>query len=131
MSQSHLNTATKGLSVLILAIIAAGLLIELGRSLAVAGAQPLTPARPNQPAPAKGTVVAVTGQVARGQYGVYLIDTRSRTIALYQYTARKRLEWLASRFYGYDMQVEDYNTQIKPKQVKELVDKASRLEDSP
>jgi hypothetical protein len=28
------------------------------------------------------------------------------------------------------MQVEDYNTEMKPKEVKELIDKASRLEDS-
>ncbi|MFP4356790.1 MAG: hypothetical protein ACLFUJ_16900 [Phycisphaerae bacterium] len=127
------TAATRWLTVMILAIIAAGLLVELGRSLGQAQAQQLEPIRQDSPAPvpaAAGQVVAVTGEIASNQFGVYLIDTRTRTVALYQWSARKRLEWLASRYYGFDMQVEDWNTEIKPKEVKELIDKASRLEES-
>jgi hypothetical protein len=76
----------------------------------------------------KGQVFAVGGQIASNKYGIYLVDVQAGTMALYEWEPRKRkLRWLASRNFTHDLRIDDYNTELKPKQVKELAEQSRRL----
>jgi hypothetical protein len=76
----------------------------------------------------KGRVFAVGGQIASDKYGIYLVDVEAGTMALYAWEPRKRkLRWLASRNFTNDLKIDDYNTELKPKQVKELAEQSRRI----
>jgi len=110
--------------VVLLAMAAGGLLVELGRGINSAQAQETSA---SQETKAVGRIQAVTGPLGREGFGLYLIDTGNKTIAVYQYQG-KNLRWLASRNFTYDMRIEDYNTQISPREVKRLSQQAESLE---
>jgi len=114
------------LVVVLLAIVVGGLLVELGRGMNSAHAQTTGESQETESKPA-GDIQAVTGPLGREGFGLYLIDTRNKTIAVYQYQG-KNLRWLASRNFTYDMRIEDYNTQISPREVKRLSRQAEPLE---
>lgn len=81
---------------------------------------------------ASADVVAVTGQLGSGAYGIYLLDTRSRTLCLYQWDASKKvLRLLAARTWAYDAQLDEYNTHPLPREIKRLVGQRARLTDVP
>ena len=120
------SASTRWLVVVLLAIAAGGLLVELGRGMSTAQGQ--TSGISQEPsAKLAGDIQAVTGPLGRDGFGLYLIDTGNRTIAVYQYQG-KNLRWLASRNFTYDMRIEDYNTQISPKEVKRLSQQAESLD---
>jgi len=111
----------KWLIVAVLACAAGMLLVELGRTARAAGG--LTSA------PAGGkALLLVAAQISPDSYGVYLVEAEKGTICVYQYqpTVRK-LRLLASRNFTYDLQLDDYNTQPLPREIKELVDQQGRL----
>ena len=89
-----------------------------------------------QSAPAAGGdasgVVVVAGQVARDIYGLYLVDLRHGTICVYQYSGaerERRLRLVAARAYLYDCQLDSYNTEPAPEEVRNLVRGARRLKE--
>jgi hypothetical protein len=75
-------------------------------------------------------VLLVAGQVAADSYGFYLVDTTTSTICVYQWMpATKKLRLLASRYYGYDLRLEDYNNEREtaPDEIRRLIESQRRL----
>jgi hypothetical protein len=120
-SRGRPSSAAKWFIVAVLGAVAALLLTELGISASAARAQPDSPV-------AGGNIIAVPGQITHDTYGVYLVDPEKGTICVYQYlVTAKTLRLLASRNYVFDVQLDDYNTQPPPRQIKELVEQQKRL----
>ncbi len=112
----------------LLGVIAACLVIEAGVSVASGdGDEVVTPA--SRETAHSGSLLAVTGKISRDQYGLYLLDLESRTICVYQWLSNSRkLRLVAARNYTYDRQLDNYNTEPPPREIRDLVEKARRLE---
>ncbi|MFP4053699.1 MAG: hypothetical protein ACLFV7_07545 [Phycisphaerae bacterium] len=73
----------------------------------------------------KGNLFAVGGQIAEDKYGLYLVDVERGVMALYEWMPRTRkLRWLSSRNFSNDLKIDDYNTELKPARVRELVEQS-------
>ena len=113
--------AARWVVVAILGILAGGLLVEASRAVGEGGDDALSPAP---------SVVAVTGQITRDSYGIYLVDTNNQTICIYQYVPSQRLlRLLAARTFAFDSQLDDFNTEPSPREIRELVRSHPRLTD--
>ncbi|MHC4562773.1 MAG: hypothetical protein ACYS8X_08395 [Planctomycetota bacterium] len=109
------------LAVTLLALLPVGLLVRAADE----GDQPEP-----IPAPTGQTMLAVPGQITHDTYGLYLVDLEKQTICVYQYAkTSKKLRLLAARTYAFDTQLDDYNTEPSPRQVRELVQSHRRLTD--
>ena len=132
MDQTAMNQAGKlrWLVVVALGLLAAGLLVELGRATAQDHVAPPDVAA-DQPAPAAPpSVFAVAGQVTRDGYGIYLVDMGNQTLCVYQYVpSMKKLHLLAARTYAFDTQLDDYNTEPSPREIRNMVTNHPRLTD--
>ena len=72
-------------------------------------------------------VIAVPGQVSRDTWGVYLVDLDNSIMSVYQYqAANRKLRLLACRNFRYDLQLNDYNTQPSPQEIKGYVEEQKR-----
>ncbi|MCK4275683.1 MAG: hypothetical protein KAX78_04160 [Phycisphaerae bacterium] len=110
----------KWLIIILLAVVAGCLLIEIGLGVSAATGQ-VTSA-------AGGDVVAVAGQLTSDSYGIYLIDTRKGTMAVYQWLPNvKKLRLLAARNLSYDLQLDEFNTEPLVRQIKQLVEQHRSL----
>lgn len=69
-------------------------------------------------------VFAFSGQLSKGTYGVYMVDTDSMTIWAYEYLAQKGCLRLAgARTWRYDRYLENYNgCDLPPEDVEDLVE---------
>lgn len=124
-SESRPAGAGRWLTVILLSVIAACLLIEVGRGLGSAIAEPSVASSGG------GEVIAVSAQIAADSYGVYLLDTKRGTMAVYQFQPSKRtLRLMAVRSYGFDVQLDEYNTEPSPLEIKKLVQQQQRLGDT-
>jgi uncharacterized protein (TIGR00251 family) len=73
---------------------------------------------------AGGGILVVAGQVTSDSYGLYLVDTKSTTMAVYQWVPRTgKLRLMAARYYGFDLQLNDYNNEkeTSPSEIQGLV----------
>jgi len=110
--------------VVLLAVIAACLMIEVGASVASGRV-----GQRGDSAAGNSTTLAVSGQISRDSYGLYLVDLENRTICVYQWLPTLReLRLAAARTYIYDRELDAYNTQPLPKEIRNLVAGARRLE---
>lgn len=117
--------AGRWLVVILLSVIATCLLIEVGRGLPAARGEPSTASS------AGGEVIVVSAQLAADAYGLYLLDTKRGTMAVYQFQPSKRtLRLMAVRGYGFDVQLDEYNTEPSPLEIKKLVQQQQRLGDT-
>jgi hypothetical protein len=108
--------------VVVLTVIATCLVIELGSGRDAAYAQVSQGS--------SGRVVAVSGQLTRDVYGMFLIDAKNNTMAVYRYLpGNNKLQLVAARNFTYDLQLDDYNTLVSPREVKKIVDQQKRLTD--
>ena len=113
--------AAKWLIVILLTVIATCLLIELGRGLPDARAEVSTGAA--------GRLIAVAGKVTGETYGLYLLDLDNGTISVYQYvSSNRKLRLMAVRNYRFDVQLDDYNTEPSPREIRKLVQQHQRLD---
>jgi hypothetical protein len=113
------------LVVILLSVIATCLLIEVGRGVDAARGEPSVASSGG------GDVIVVSAQLAADAYGVYLLDTKRGTMAVYQFQPSKRtLRLMAVRGYGFDMQLDEYNTEPSPLEIKKLVQQQQRLGDT-
>jgi len=113
--------------VVALAALAAGLLVEVGRSLADDDVLLPPPAGRQE-----GSIVAVPGQISRDSYGIYLVDLKNETICVYQYqTSPRALKLLAARMFTYDTQLDEYNSEPSPREIRQMVRAHRRLTDEP
>ncbi len=115
--------AGKWLIVILLSVIATCLLIEVGNGADAALADPSVAV-----AGAGGGVIAVSAQLTADSYGVYLLDPKRGTMAVYQFQPKTRtLRLMAVRNYGFDVQLDEYNTEPSPREIKQLVGQQQRL----
>ena len=115
--------AGKWFVVILLSVIATCLLIELGSGADMALAEPSVSA-----SGAAGEVIAVSAQITSDSYGVYLLNPKRGTIAVYQFQPKsRRLRLMAVRNYSYDVQLDEYNTEPSPREIKQLVGQQQRL----
>ena len=104
--------------------LAAGVLLWLVGSGAAQEGGPAAPGAARAASSAGGGILVVAGQVTSDSYGLYLVDTKNTTMAVYQWVPRtSRLRLMAARNYGYDLQLEDYNNEqdTAPARIRELV----------
>jgi len=112
------------LIVVLLAVIAALLAIETMVNVASARGSVVTAA-------GNGSVLAVAGQITRDNYGLYLVHLDRRTVCVYQWQAnRRKLVLLAARTYAFDQQLDEYNTEPSPSEIRDMVDKGRRLDEA-
>ena len=76
---------------------------------------------------------AVPGQIGRDTYGVFLVDSESGRMAVYELASDprtgKKLRLLAARYIAYDLRLDDYNnTDPLPRDVRTLVEQQTSLE---
>jgi len=84
------------------------------------------------PAAGNGRVFAVAGQLTKDTYGLYLVDLDNATICMYEWIPQTRkLRLQAARTYLYDSQLDEYNTEISPREVRKLVWQQKRLGEVP
>jgi hypothetical protein len=104
-------------------LLAVILVVLLGRS----GAPSFLPAAfaQNQPPIAGGAgVFIMPAQMQSNVWGCYLLDVDNKTLCAYQfYPGEKKLRLTAARSYRYDTKLENYNTEMPPREVKALLDK--------
>lgn len=100
-----------------LAMVAGGLLVELGRATWAIGQAV------DEPDKAGRGMLVVPSQISRDGYGVYLIDVNKGKMCVYQYQPTSgKLHLMASRDITYDLGLGDYNTLPSPREVKDLVE---------
>lgn len=110
----------KWLIVMLLGVVAACLLAELGLGASPAGAD-VSRGQADH-------IVCVAGKVTDETYGLYLVDLKNGTISVYQYLSSKRkLRLMAARNYTFDVQLDEYNTEPAPREIKQLVQQQKRL----
>jgi hypothetical protein len=69
-------------------------------------------------------VFVMPAQMQTNLWGAYLLDVDNKTICAYQfYPGEKKLRLVAARSYKYDTKLENFNTDIPPKEVKALIDR--------
>lgn len=74
------------------------------------------------------SVLVVAGQVTRDTYGLYIVDQKNQTICIYQWLpGSHKLRLMAARTYIYDRELDEYNTEPSPREIRDLVRKARRL----
>jgi DNA mismatch repair ATPase MutS len=115
------GAVAKWLIVVLLAVIAACLLIEVGASATSAQVQ-VNGAKSQ-------SLFAVAGQVDKDTFGLYLVDLENGTICVYQYLPNvRKLRLMAARSTLYDRKLEEYNTELPPREIKKLVEQARSLD---
>jgi hypothetical protein len=79
----------------------------------------------NQPPIAGGAgVFIMPAQMQDRVWGCYLLDVDSKTICAYQfYPGEKKLRLTAARSYRYDTKLENYNTELSPREIKSMLDR--------
>lgn len=126
VSTIHLwGISGRGLIVILLALVAAGLAAELIRSPAQAEAQVTGVGQ-------SGKILAVAGKITSDTYGLYLIDRESGIITVYQWIAGRpgKLKLAAARNCSFDLELDEYNTEPSPSEIKSLVRQGRRLRSS-
>lgn len=78
---------------------------------------------PGTGAGARG-VFAFSGQLSKGTYGVYLVDTDAMTMWVYEYLAQKGcLRLAAARTWRYDRYLENHNIcDLPPEAVEQMIE---------
>jgi hypothetical protein len=107
------------LTAISLAVVAAFLLAELA-----------WPARADDDAgtASGGSLLAVAGKVNRDCYGLFLVNTRTGTVCVYEWQpAERKLRLMAARNCAFDMRLDEYNTEPAPREIKKLLDESQRL----
>ena len=117
------------LVVALLAALAGGLAVEWWHSTSPAIAQVRVDGRPMQ-------LQAITGQISRDTYGVFLVDGESGRMAVYELTSSgdktgvvRQVRLIATRYVAYDLRLDDYNnTGLLPQEVRAQVEQQTSLE---
>jgi len=110
----------KWLLVVLLGTVVVCLLVEAGFGLSETGG-PASRGRSED-------LFAVAGQITSDTYGLYLLDRKNGTICVYQWlSGTRKLRLLAARNYTFDLQLDEYNTEPLPRDIKKLVEQHRRL----
>ena len=115
-------SAAKWSAAAVLALAAGVLLWIVGSGAAQEGGP--GPGLAKAGASAGGGILVVAGQVTSDSYGLYLVDTKNTTMAVYQWVPRtNKLRLMAARNYAFDLQLDDYNNEKEtaPAVIRQLV----------
>jgi hypothetical protein len=77
-------------------------------------------------------VFALAGQLTRDNYGIFLVDSASGTMAVYEWVPDRlqgrKLHLVAARNFSFDLQLDDYNNSDPlPRDVQSLVKQQRKL----
>jgi len=77
-------------------------------------------------------VFALAGQLTRDNYGIFLVDSASGTMAIYEWVPDRaqgrKLHLVAARNFTFDLQLDDYNnSEPLPRDVQSLVKQQRKL----
>jgi len=80
----------------------------------------------------EASVFALAGQLTRDNYGIFLVDSASGTMAVYEWVPDRaqgrKLHLVAARNFTFDLQLDDYNnSEPLPRDVRALVQQQHRL----
>lgn len=118
----HAAPAARWAVVALLGVIAGCLVMELGFGTSAAKAQASLEGPP-------GALTVVSGSIGPDGFGLYVVDTKSRTMCVYRVLGGK-LQLLAARNLSYDLQLDDYNNAPKtPREIREIAEKQKRLDE--
>lgn len=69
-------------------------------------------------------IFAFTGQLSKGEFGVFMVDVDAMTIWAYEYQSQKScLRLAAARTWRYDRYLENYNScDLPPDAVEQMID---------
>jgi len=106
-------------------VILAGVAVFLGAELVSGG----RPAHGQAGLVQSGNVLADAGRIAADTYGLYLIDRDEGIIVVYQWVPGKpgRLKLVAARNCTFDLELDEYNTEPSPGEIRALVREGKRL----
>ncbi|KKK73102.1 hypothetical protein LCGC14_2897200 [marine sediment metagenome] len=99
----------------VLVLVASGLAVELLRTT-TAEAQVTSASQSNR-------MLAVAGQITPDTYGLYIVDLENSIITVYGLMPGKprKFKLMAARNFAYDIQLDEYNTEPSPNEIKRLV----------
>lgn len=108
-------------------IIAAALVaiaVQMAFRHGAAGLETPVFAQPSSSGASARGVFAFSGQLSKGTYGVYVVDTDAMTLWAYEYLAQKGcMRLAAARTWRYDRYLENYNAcELPPEAVEKMVD---------
>jgi hypothetical protein len=73
--------------------------------------------------------VVVPGQLAQNAWGCYVLDTKTQSLCIYQYSpGEKLLRLAAARHIAHDMGLKSFNTMPLPSEVAEMLQTERRLQ---
>lgn len=127
-SPASRSPAWQWVTVMALSAVAGALVAQVASS-STAGAQAVS----STAAPgAREGVFAMAGQISRDNYGVFLVDPSTSTMAVYEWVPDrvqgKKLHLVAARNFTFDLQLDDYNNaEPLPRDVQALVKQNARL----
>jgi hypothetical protein len=77
-------------------------------------------------------IFVMPAQMQTNVWGAYLLDVDNKTLCAYQfYPGEKKLRLTAARSYKYDTKLENFNTDIPPREVKALLDRQNAAAAAP
>ena len=75
-----------------------------------------------QPIAGGNGLYLMPGQFSMNNWGCYVMDVERQTLVAYEYIpTQKQLRLVASRFFGHDRQLQNYNTTPAPDEIARLV----------
>ena len=112
-------------TVVALSALAGALITQVMLTGSPAGAQTASAAK-------EAGVFALAGQLTRDSYGIFLVDSGSGTMAIYEWVpdriAGRKLHLVAARNFTFDLQLDDYNnSEPLPRDVQALVKQQHKL----
>lgn len=73
-----------------------------------------------------GTFI-MPAQLSSSTWGCYMLDVDAQTLSVYYYHPSDRtLRFIAARNYTWDRRVKNYNTSPDPREIEDMVERASR-----
>ncbi|MBI1824878.1 MAG: hypothetical protein HY287_03255 [Planctomycetes bacterium] len=108
-------------------VIAAALVaiaVQMGFHHDGAGLETRVLAQPSSSGASARGVFAFSGQLSKGTYGVYVVDTDAMTLWAYEYLSQKGcMRLAAARTWRYDRYLENYNAcELPPEAVEKMVE---------
>ena len=106
------------------ALLAVVALILLNRSGGAPSMLPMAYAQNQAPIAGGAGIFVMPAQMQTNVWGAYLLDVDNKTLCAYQfYPGEKKLRLTAARSYRYDTRLENFNTEMPPREVKALVER--------
>ena len=103
-------------------LMAAVLVALVTRGQGLGAAAMAAPPPGSQPIAGGNGLFLMPGQFAQYNWGCYVMDVERQTLVAYEYIpGQKQLRLVASRFFGHDRQLQNYNTTPAPDEIERLV----------